>query len=173
MKRIKVISATPQGLLFQEKGRPVFKRYENTYQHKVKQKSNYNKKVQNTIDSIELNLVQREMYRRLIYGLKDFTPEQVETMSPRTKYQLIVDFSKAQKVLNVMKAKKLYQAETKLFNAMLPIKTGDRDSDWLLEIPKQYTLKKLGISVRDIINEFIDKNLLPKNFFELKLEPSF
>jgi hypothetical protein len=37
-------------------------------------------------------------------------------------------------------------------------------------LPKNATLKKLNISTRDVINEFIKRKLLPKNFYQLSPE---
>lgn len=167
------ITATQNGIIKYNNNQPQFIRYDKTYQSKVKEKKNYSKRVQNSMESVELNIIQRQMYRRLIYGLRDFSEEQIKAMSPGTKYKIIVDYSKAKECLTIMKAKKIYKAETMLLNAIFPLKTGDRDKDWLLPIPKEYTLRKLGISVKDIINSFINKNLLPKNFFELSTEPQF
>jgi hypothetical protein len=70
-----------------------------------------------------------------------------------------------------MKAKKLYKNETNLINSIFShVNIGEKDFDWLIELPKSATLKKLGITTREVINEFIKRKLLPKNFYSLSPE---
>lgn len=143
-------------------------KYAESYQAKAEHK---NKNVQKTADNIHLNLVQRQMYRRLMYGLKEYSPEQISAMSYRSITQVVNDYQKASKVLHIMKAKVFYKHETNLIRSIFPHhKIGDRDLDWLMELPRTATLKKLGISTKDVINEFIKRKLLPSDFFSITPE---
>lgn len=163
------ITASAQGTYATDKnGKVTIEKYVNTYQAK----SNYKPKhVQDTADKIHLNFVQREMYRRLMYGLNEYSPEQIAALSPFSISRIVNDYNKASRALHVMKARKLYKNETNLVNSIFShVKIGEKDFDWLLELPKTATLKKLGITTRDIINEFIKRKLLPKNFYQLSPE---
>ena len=116
----------------------------------------------------KLNSIQREMYRRLMYGLNNYTEQQRNLMSINQITKIVKDYEKAKKVLHIMKCKKFYIHETKLFDAIFPhCKTRDNDSDWYLKLPKEATLNKLNISPKDIIEEFIRRKLLPNNFYKL------
>jgi hypothetical protein len=169
MKAKTTMTADSQGVGATDKnGKVLLKKYANTYQSKSEYK---NKNVQKTADSLHLNLVQRQMYRRLMYGLKEYSPEQIAAMTPRTITQIVNDYQKASRILHVMKAKIFYKHETNLIKSIFPhAKIGERDLDWLMELPKNVTLKKLGISTKDIVNEFIKRKLLPNNFLELSPE---
>ena len=163
------ITASAQGTYATDKnGKVIVERYDKTYESK----SNYKPKhVQDTADRIHLNFVQREMYRRLMYGLNEYSPEQNAALSSVSISRIVNDYYKASRALHVMKAKKLYQNETNLINSIFShVNIGEKDFDWLIELPKSATLKKLGITTREVINEFIKRKLLPKNFYSLSPE---
>ena len=169
MNKNSSITATSQGIVVYDKnGRPNLQKYANTYQAKSFYK---NKRVQETAEKVNLNLVQRQMYRRLMYGLKEYSPDQIAAMTPSVISQVVNDYQKAARILHVMKSKVYYKNETKLVNSIFPhAKIGERDRDWQIELPKSATLKKLGISTTQIINEFIKRRLLPKNYLSITPE---
>lgn len=168
-KKFQSITASAQGIFaVDNNGKVVIERYEKSYQSRSAHKP---KHVQDTADRIHLNFVQRQMYRRLMYGLNEYSPEQLAGLSTVSISKIVNDYNKASRVLHVMKAKKLYKNETNLVNSIFShVKIGDKDFEWLLKLPKTATLKKLGITTRDVINEFIKRKLLPKNFYELSPE---
>lgn len=169
MKKKSIITAASQGLAANDKaGKLSVSKYADTYQSKLNYKS---KRVQETSDKLYMNLVQRQMYRRLMYGLKEYTPEQIAAMSPATISNIVTDYQKASRALHVMKAKAFYKHETNLVRAIFPhAKIGDKDFDWLMELPKTATLKKLGIDTLAIVKEFIRRRLLPENFLTLSVD---
>ena len=163
------ITANAQGTLAIDKnGKVIMQKYVDTYQARTEIKP---KHIQETRDKIHLNLIQRQMYRRLMYGLTEYGPDQIAALSPISISRIVNDYNKASRALHVMKAKKLYKNETNLINSMFShVNIGEKDFDWLMELPKSATLKKLGISTREIIDEFIKRRLLPKNFYILSSE---
>lgn len=166
MKKSSSITATAQGVVVYDKnGKANLQKYANTYQAKSAFKS---KRVQETADKLHLNLVQRQMYRRLMYGIKEYSPDQIASMTPSVISQIVMDYQKAARILQVMKAKLFYKNETSIIRAIFPhAKIGERDRDWQIELPKSATLNKLGITTKDVIDEFINRRLLPKNFFNI------
>jgi hypothetical protein len=169
MKTYNVITATAQGLVaYNDMGNAVMIRYARF--QKTERKAHI-QKTQQEIEKIHLNLVQREMFRRLMYGLKEYTPEQVASFSPSTLTRIVEDYKKAKRALHVLKAKRFYYAETRLMNAIFPhAKIGEKDHDWYLELPKSVTLRSLGISTKEVVDEFVKRRLLPKNFHDITLE---
>jgi len=169
MSKNPAITATAQGVVTYDKsGRANLQKYANTYQAKSAYK---NKRVQETAERVHLNLVQRQMYRRLMYGLKEYGPEQIAAMTPSVISQVVVDYQKASRILQVMKAKVYYKNETNIVRSIFPhARIGERDKDWQIELPKSATLKKLGIGTKQIIDEFIKRRLLPKNFLSISPE---
>jgi hypothetical protein len=169
MKKKSSITATAQGVVTYDKnGNANLLKYADTYQAKSAFKS---KRVQETAERLHLNLVQRQMYRRLMYGLKEYTPEQIAAMTPSVISQVVLDYQKAARILQVMKAKIYYKNETNLVKSIFPhAKIGEKDHDWQMILPKNVTLNKLGINTKDVITEFIRRKLLPRSFFNLSPE---
>jgi hypothetical protein len=169
MKKNTSITATSQGVVTYDKdGRPNLQKYANIYQAKSAYK---NKRVLETAEKVHLNFVQREMYRRLMYGLKEYNSDQIAAMSPSIISQVVMDYQRASRALQVMKAKVFYKNETNLVKSIFPnARLGEKDADWQMILPKNATLKKLGIGTKEIINEFINRKLLPKNFFSISAE---
>lgn len=162
----KVISCNENGIIIRTDKFNKFYKYDSiqTVQQTIRKK-----KVNNTCEKVNLNAIQREMYRRLMYGLNNYSNEERATMTPVQITKIIKDHEKAKRYLHIMKAKKYYQDETKLMNAIFPHRpTGIKDNDWFLYLPKSVTLNKLNIGPKDIIEEFIKRKLLPTNFYELK-----
>lgn len=161
----KVISCNEKGIIVRNHSVNKFYKYElvQTQQQTVRKKE-----VINTCEKINLNAVQREMYRRLMYGLDNYSNEERAVMSPVQITKIIKEHEKAKRYLHIMKAKKYYEGDTKLLNAIFPhCPTGTKDSDWFLFMPKHVTLNKLGIGPKEVINEFMRRRLLPQNFYEL------
>lgn len=182
----KVVSANRHGIVVKKNGKSSFYKYEQwkpktgnqmfyqlnkegLLQHQQQNKRNAD--IEITVEKLELNNVQRQMYRRLMYGLNNYSQQERAEMPTNVLAKIIRDYQKAQKILHVMKAKMFYAAETKLFNAIFTNENQqvkDRDTDWMLPIPKEATLNKLNITPKMIVDEFIKRKLLPKNFYELK-----
>lgn len=173
MSKIAIVTANAQGIIsIDDHGKATFTRYDKIYQNK----SVTNSKVKQTAkaverESIHLNMVQRQMFRRLMYGLKEYSPEQIAAMSPSALSRIVEDFKKAKRAIHIMKAKQYFRIETKLINEIFRhVKIGDKDYDWLDPLPKEVTLRSLGISTKEVIDEFIRRKLLPRNYYEITLE---
>lgn len=166
------ITATAQGLLtFDKNGKPLLERYNQKFQSKSDYKPKHIVQTSTDLEKIHLNMVQRQMFRRLMYGLKEYTPEQMAVLSPSIITKIVEDYKKAKRALHIMKAKKYYYAETKLMSAIFPtFNLGEKDHDWFLELPKNVTLRSLGISTKEVIEEFVKRKLLPKNFFNITIQ---
>tara|TARA_Y100000389_G_C17425190_1_gene499152 strand:- start:261 stop:794 length:534 start_codon:yes stop_codon:yes gene_type:complete len=173
MEKIKdnavAITATAKGVIYHNNPRKVVKYTVKLKQEDVRTKENRPQKVE--IDKIFLNLIQRQMYRRLMYGMKEYDKKQILSMSTYTIKKIEEDFKKAKRAIHVLKAKKCFHAETKLISAIFNRKDiGKYDHDWFVDIPKNYTLRKLGISTKDVIDDFIKRRLLPKDFYKITPE---
>lgn len=171
MQKFASITATAQGYVaYDQNGQARMFKYDKLVQNK-NNRSQKVKVTQEEVEKIHLNMVQRNMYRRLMYGLKEYTPEQVASFSPSTLSRLVADYKKAKQYLHIMKAKKLFGPETLIINALFPhAKIGEKDFDWFLDLPKTATLRNLGITTREVIDEFVRRKLLPKNFYELETQ---
>lgn len=172
MKKYPAVTATAQGIITYDKnGKQIVQRYESTYQAKSHFKPAHVQQTAADMEKIHLNMIQRQMFRRLMYGLKEYTPEQMASMSPNAITSIVEDYKKAKRALHVLKAKRFYHAETKLMNVIFPdMNIGTKDFDWYLDVPKNVTLRSLGITTKQVIDEFISRRLLPKNFYTITPE---
>lgn len=119
-------------------------------------------------ETYPMNMIQRAMYRRLMYGLSEFSPEQISDLSVKFENTIVREHRFTRQAVQILKAKKLYGVETRLINAIFqhsPI--GDKDYEWIMSIPKKHTLRNLGISTKEILDELISRKLLPENYHTL------
>ena len=115
----------------------------------------------------EMNTIQRNMYRRLFYGIEAFSPEEVKTMSKIDISKVTRDHSKAQKIVNQMKYEKYYGDYNKLLAVIFPhVKLDFYKDGQDVSLP---SLKELKISTVDIVNKWIEEKLLPQNFYNLNI----
>ena len=170
MQKFASITATAQGIVtYDLNGKAQMIRYNKLVQNKIT-RSNTVKRTQEQVEKIHLNMVQRQMFRRLMYGLKEYAPEQIASFSPSTLSRIVCDYNKAKQYLHILKAKKLFVGETKIINAIFGTNIGQKDYEWYLDLPKSATLRNLGVSTKDVIDEFINRKLLPKNFLQINTE---
>jgi hypothetical protein len=172
MQKFATITATAQGIImYNSNGKAELQQYSKLVQNKTTRSNKVKKTEEALDDKIHLNMIQRQMYRRLMYGLKEYSPEQIASFSPSSLSKIVEDYKKAKQYLHILKAKKMFDAETKLVNAMFPgHNIGEKDYDWFMDLPKRATLRNLGITTRQVIDEFITRRLLPKNFLQLTLD---
>jgi hypothetical protein len=168
-----VVTATAKGLIYHSTDKSPRRKVNYERVRKIKKDLTVadNKPQRKEVDKIYLNMIQRQMYRRLMYGMKEYDKKQILAMSTKAIKRVEEDFKKAKRAIHILKAKKCFGAETKLISAIFPTHNiGKFDYDWYLDIPKEFTLRKLEISTKEIIDDFIQRKLLPKNFYELTPE---
>jgi hypothetical protein len=157
---MKTITATKQGIAinYESNRKSLFIKYDEANQQQQNKKS---------ADFFEMNTIQRNMYRRLFYGMESFSAEEVKTMSKIDISKVTRDHNKAQKIVNEMKYQKLYGDTNKLRAVIFPhVKLGFYKDGQDVSLP---SLKELKITTVDIINKWIEKKLLPENFFNLNI----
>ena len=158
---MKTITATKQGIRINYEGSmqmSSFIRYDEANQQQNNRRS---------ANFFEMNTIQRNMYRRLFYGMEAFSVEEVKTMSKIDISKVTRDHTKAQKIVNEMKYQKLYGDCNKLLAVIFPhVKLGFHKDGQDIPLP---SLKELKISTVDIINKWIEEKLLPENFFNLNI----
>ena len=158
---MKTITATKQGISINYETRDKkssFIRYdEANSQQQSKRSENF----------FEMNTIQRNMYRRLFYGMEAFSAEEVKTMSKIDISKISRDHSKAQKVVNQMKYEKYYGDYNKLLAVIFPhVKLDFYKDGQDVSLP---SLKELKITTVDIVNKWIEEKLLPSNFYNLNI----
>ena len=165
MKRCNAVRATAQGLLITIENETKFSRYKQIQQDNKSPKKTSNLPVE---EKLEFNKQQLKLYRELMYGFNAYTDEELSNMTINKKQKIKNKYNATKRAIHVLKAKKVSSAETKLLNTIFPgANIGKNDYDWYLDIPKYLTLRRLNISVKEIVHELISRKLLPFDFFLL------
>jgi hypothetical protein len=163
MSNTKSITATAQGLnIYYERTQQTTQvKYEKLYQNQRNNSTNRH-------NGLHLNPIQRNMYRRVMYGLGEFTPEQLQTMDKVTKTAIEADHNRAKRAIEKLKYDMTYAPVDKLFNAIFPhVKIGSKTYDHHVSLP---SLRELRISTETVCQTLINAGLLPTNFFGLTPE---
>jgi hypothetical protein len=115
----------------------------------------------------EMNVIQRNMYRRLFYGMEAFSAEEVKTMSKIDISKISRDHSKATKIVNQLKYQKYFGDYNKLLSVLFPhVKLDFYKDGQDVSLP---SLKELKITTVDIIDKWVEEKLLPSNFYNLNI----
>ena len=116
----------------------------------------------------ELNVIQKNMYCRLMYGMEAFTPDQIKSMSESLIFTIKTEHVRATNVVNMLKYERHYGAYNKLLKVIFPhVELSYFKDGKFAEMP---TLKELKITTDDIIQAWIENKLLPLNFFSLEVD---
>lgn len=125
-------------------------------------------------DIIKLNPYQHQLYKKAIYGLKMYTAEELEKMHWKKKRHVQRITRRVQTCINMLKQERVNIMCNAIYEQLFPdsiiakytLSTSNIATDQ--KFINTLDLKSLGISKRDMINRFIKKGLLPKDFYELK-----
>jgi len=130
-------------------------------------------KYQKIEEEIKLTPKQKEIYSKVLYGFKAYTPEEISNMSERYKINVTVSYTKAQRILRNWKQDLTFGFIDKLLLTIFPkspiVKQLTNLTGHLNIIQKEdeISFKDLGINQQKIIKKLMEFKLLPKNFYEL------
>lgn len=138
--------------------------------HEYQQKGNSSLKKRITKYEVDkYSQVQNTLYKRALYGLKMFTPEELTLMHKDKRKRITKVHIRAQKSLNIMKQEKVNQITNRIFDMFFP-KTNITKALLNLEnftdtkFKNTLELKGLGITKDNMIERFIGEGILPKDF---------
>lgn len=116
----------------------------------------------------EMNDIQRNMFRRLMYGLASFTSQEISSFDQNTLFRIKNEHLRATDIVNELKYTKYYGDYNKLLAVIFPnVQLDYRKDGKYAELP---TLKELKIKTTDIVDAWINGKLLPLNFYNLNEE---
>lgn len=117
------------------------------------------------------NFKQKELLRRAIYGLNIYSYEEIFNMNSSKKARIQKVHKKTSTVINRLKQNRLNEITNKLFESLFP------DSNFAKELINntfiddsfscKISLKDLQITKENLIDDLINENILPKNFYKL------
>lgn len=119
------------------------------------------------------NQYQNFLYKRALFGLRMYSPEEIQQMTDVRRSRIVKLHKKAQKVLNLYKQETVNTFTNNLFIKLFPNSpitkalVGELNFTDSEHVNKM-DFKVLGISKECIINRLIKEKILPKNFYELK-----
>jgi hypothetical protein len=122
----------------------------------------------------EFNTYQNFLYRRALFGLSVYQPDELKTMFKSKKDRIQRVHKRAQNELNLWKQAITNNMFNKLFEkyfskspfAQELITTYGQVTD--TKFVNKIEFKDLGVKKKDIVNKLIELGILPKNFYELK-----
>lgn len=119
------------------------------------------------------NQYQNFLYKRAMFGLKIYTPEELDAMKKEKRARINKIQRKTQKVLNVYKQEVVNKLTNNIFQRYFPNSPITKalmgelnitDSEYINTLD----FKALGIGKEQIVNRLIQEKILPKNFYDLK-----
>lgn len=119
------------------------------------------------------NQYQNFLYKRALFGLRMYSPEEIQQMTDVRRSRIVKLHKKAQKVLNLYKQETVNTFTNNLFIKLFPNSPitkaliGEHnytDSEYVNTLD----FKALGITKEHIVNVLIREKILPKNFYDLK-----
>ena len=135
---------------------------------------NPGRKQQMVYEKDEFNAQQNFLYKRVLFGLGVYSPEELAKMHWDKKKRIQKVHSRAQNVLNIWKHQLTNQWTADLLGHLF----------WNSSFVKEYSekfvndidptyisnleFKSLGVSKKEVINKLIDEKVLPYNFYQLK-----
>lgn len=125
----------------------------------------------NSTFHVEMNPIQASMFRRVMYGLTRYTPQQLACISEESKQVIREQHARATEALSKLKYERTYGSVDRLLNSIF----GSHLTIGFVDVnPSRLpTLFDLGIRTREIVALFIAEELLPKNFYEIGPESVF
>ena len=157
-------SCTKNGVFIVKNNKTTYLKYQNSNQEPVRIINNSPKKIDYNFNSLQL-----KMYKTLIYGLNSFSLEEQKALSEESKKIIQKNHKTASVTIQIMKCKILYKSNIKLLSVIFPhLNIGSLDEDWIMDVPRTQTLERLGITIKDVVDEFIRRKLLPYNFYDIK-----
>jgi hypothetical protein len=147
------------------------------YQGKL---SKYQTEGRNTVQSVyekdPYNAYQNFLYRRALYGLNVYTPEEIQKMHGDKKKRIVKVHKRAQALINLVKQQCLTSMTNNIFRKFYnsPLAKEICSNEVLdSEIKCTIDFKDLKLSKETIIQKLVNNNILPKNFYELTENQEF
>ena len=169
----KTVRATSEGLIisyvsgFQKNQ---FIRYNETFEKEETPIQEYQ------LNTFLLNAKQKQLYNEVLYGFSSFTKEELKTMPEQRKLSVMINYTKAKRILRNHKQDVLYPTVDEFLSAWFPKSSLVKDITScttkeghlpLTDEEDNITFEELGISQKTIVEKLIKYKILPKNFYQL------
>lgn len=147
--------------------------YEGTMNERQQQGTSYHGKMYQKVTHVYLNDYQNLLYYRAIFGLSVYKQDEIKKMS-RVKYNRILKVHRrTQKILNVLKQKRLIAMSNQWFKDLFPKapltqELVDNYSDLEDNVKINISFDVLKITKGEIIHTLLREGILPNNFYNLK-----
>lgn len=124
------------------------------------------------VDYIKLNPKQHYLFKRVLHGLKMYNEGEIAKMHWDKKRRVTKVWKRGQDTINELKQWVSFQQVKPLFRIFAKSELGkaiyEMPFEFLPDYKNKMTLKELGLNYSDLILKFMNKGLLPKNFYSLK-----
>lgn len=171
----KTIRATAEGLIISyanSSQKNQFIRYENTCKKEVL--SSVKKYQQNA--KTPLNAKQKQLYNEVLYGFSSFSEQELSTMSEKRKLSIMINYTKANRIIRNYKQDVLYPKVDDLLTCWFPNSSMVKKinscttKDGYLPLTREedtISCEEVGLTQHHIFEKLIEYKILPKNFYQL------
>lgn len=139
--------------------------------------SNFKGKAYSRYERDPYNKYQNFLYKRAMFGLKMYTPEEIKDMHWQKKKRIKKVHKRTQNILNIWKQQIVIAKTNTLFQFMFPKsilaqKLIELGSETDSEYKNNLSFKELKISKEDIVFKLQGEGILPHDFLKLKGDES-
>ena len=118
------------------------------------------------------NKYQNFLYKRAMFGLKMYTPEEIKVMHWQKRKRIKKVHKRAQDAINIWKQELCNQYTNSFFQSLFPKSPVTKDlleaTSVDVEFKNTLSFKDLKVSKRDIIDKLTQQGVLPSNFLTLQ-----
>lgn len=169
----KTISCNSNGMVisYGDANKHQFMRYENAHVKNIQLHGTV--KYQQIEKNTQFSPKQKDLYSKVVYGFKAYSPAEIASMSETAKKNVSVTYAKAQRIIRNWKQDITFSNLDRFLLALFPkspiVKQMVATTGHIDDIPKEdeISFKDLGIKQDQIANKLIEFGLLPKNFYQL------
>jgi hypothetical protein len=169
----KAVQATKNGIIisYADEKKSTMVHYDRTLIQQQQLHGNNRSTRQYQPQDIPFNDLQQFIYRKALYGLAVYKPQDVKNLERKEKFEIIKLQRKAQHVINVFKLDTINQMVKGLFGKYFW--NSDQGKEFVDEKYTDYnevcsmSFKDLGINKHMVAQKLIEAKVLPVDFFQL------
>jgi len=122
-------------------------------------------------DTDSYNQVQNFLYKRALFGLNIYNPNEVKELTPKEKFKIISLQHKAVKEMNVLKQQRIIQSTNNILALFTQSTLAQAIIDDNYVNPKlsnKFTFSDLNIKKDQVVARLHKARVLPENFYQIK-----
>lgn len=167
----KTVSANSNGIVisYRDVNKKTFIPYENEMVNAIQTVGTV--RYQKIETTVQFSPKQKELYQKVVYGFKAYTPQEISEMSEKKKIDVTTTYTKANRILRKWKQDMVFNALDDMLSTLFPkskiVEQMVQTKGYIEEGKEEIPFKDLGVPLKNIADRLIQFGLLPKNFYQL------